>query len=134
MTNNERDALLINLATSVNNIQNTLNDFRTENKAEHDALRAEMSEMDNNIRTDMKKMDQDIRTDIKAEMKKMNQELRNEIKKSADNTIKELKDYIAFDDTGITEMFRDVWKREAKRDQRLDNHDEEIRKIKSKLA
>lgn len=108
MTNQERDNSLINLATSVNNIQNTINDVRVE------------------LKSDIKGVD--------TKLDKTANDLRAKIKNTAEKTTQELKDFIAFDDTGITEMFKDIWMREAKRDQRLDKHDAEIKELKSKLA
>ena len=137
MTNQERDSLLINLATSVNNIQNTINDVRVE-------LKSDIKTVDTNLRAEIKKVDTKLdktANELRAEIKKVDtkldktaNELRAEINKTAEKNTQELKDFIAFDDTGITEMFKDVWMREAKRDQRLDKHDAEIKELKSKLA
>ncbi len=126
MTNQERDTLLINLATNVNNIQNTINDIRVELKSDIKTVDTKLDKTANELRAEIKKVD--------SKLDKTANELRAEIKKTAEKTTQELKDYIAFDDTGITEMFKDVWMREAKRDQRLDKHDEEIKELKSKLA
>ena len=138
MTNSERDTLLINLATSVNNLQQSFNDFRVENREEHkrieNTLRAEMKQTASDLRAEMKQSEERVKSELRAEMKQSASDLRAEIKQTAEKTTKELKDYISYDDTGITEMFRDVWSREATRDKRLDSHDEEIRKIKAKLA
>ena len=126
MTNQERDTLLINLATSVNNIQNTINDVRVELKSDIKTVDTKLDKTANKLRAEIKKVD--------SKLDKTASELRDEIKKTAEKTAQELKDFIAFDDTGITEMFKDVWMREAKRDQRLDKHDAEIKELKSKLA
>ena len=126
MTNQERDSLLINLATSVNNIQNTINDVRVELKSDIKTVDTKLDKTANKLRAEIKKVD--------SKLDKTASELRAEINKTAEKNTQELKDFIAFDDTGITEMFKDVWMREAKRDQRLDKHDAEIKELKSKLA
>ena len=112
MTNEQRDELLVSLSKGLNNLQGSLNDFRSE------------------LKSDINNVNQSLNAKIDQTAK----ELRQEIREVAENASKEIKKEIEFNNFGITEMAHDLFDREKALERRIDKHDVEIRKLKEKLA
>ena len=141
MTNIERDALLLNLVTSINNIQNTLNDFRKENKKEHEDLRAEIKAVDlkvdrtaEELRAEIKASEDRTKKELRAEMKSTAEELRAEIKQVAKNASIELEAKMDENAIATAEIIHDIGAYQKRIIEKLNEHDTEILEIKTKLA
>ena len=140
MTNQQRDDLLINLSKGLNNLQESLNQFRVEHKKDIESVNSKITAVD----LKLEKTAEDLRAEIKAvdsKLDKTAEDLRAEIKavdskldRTAEDLKLEIKKAIDFNNTGIIEIVHDIWAHEKKIDKRLDNHDIEIRKLNSKLA
>ena len=84
MTDSERDTLLLNLATSVNNLQQSFNDFRVENREEHKRI-------ENTLRAEMKQSEERVKSELRAEMEQTATDLRAEMKQSEERVKSELR-------------------------------------------
>ena len=133
MTNQQRDDLLINLSKGLNNLQESLNQFRVEHKKDIESVNSKITAVDlklektaEELRAEMAQNTNDLRAEIKAVDSKLD--------KTAEDLKLEIKKAIDFNNTGIIEIVHDIWAHEKKIDKRLDNHDIEIRKLNSKLA
>ena len=133
MTNQQRDDLLINLSKGLNNLQESLNQFRVEHKKDIESVNSKITAVDlklektaEELRAEMAQNTNDLRAEIKAVDSKLD--------RTAEDLKLEIKKAIDFNNTGIIEIVHDIWAHEKKIDKRLDNHDIEIRKLNSKLA
>ena len=122
MTDEQRDELLLSLAKGLNNFQCSFNDFRVE------------------IKTELKEVEQRLNEKIDNIEQKLNDKIDNvqisfnlKLEEVAKNSKEEIKQSIDFNNKGIIEMFKDIWQSNKVFNKRLNQHDIEIKKIKSKF-
>ena len=122
MTDAQRDELLLSLAKGLNNLQCSFNDFRVE------------------IKTELKEVEQRLNEKIDNVEQKLNDKIDNvqisfnlKLEEVAKNSKEEIKQSIDFNNKGIIEMFKDIWQSNKVFNKRLNQHDIEIKKIKSKF-
>ena len=116
MTNEQRDSLLISLVEGLNNVQNTLNDIRTE----------------------IRQSEERTKFELRAEIKQTEDTLRAEIKQTEDTLRKEIQDKHMENVKELAQIIRDNGKYEFEQRKaiikRLDTHEKEIKKLKAKFA
>ena len=142
MTNEQRDSLLISLVEGLNNVQNTLNDIRTEIRQSEDRtkseLKAELKQTEDTLRAEIKQSEERTKAELRAEIKQTEDTLRAEIKQTEDTLRKEIQDKHMENVKELAQIIRDNGKYEFEQRKaiikRLNTHEKEIKKLKAKFA
>ena len=144
MTDAQRDKLLLSLAKGLNNFQCSFNDFRVEIKTELKEVEQRLNEKIDNIEQKLNdkidNVEQKLNDKIDNVEQKLNDKIDNvqisfnlKLEEVAKNSKEEIKQSIDFNNKGIIEMFKDIWQSNKVFNKRLNQHDIEIKKIKSKF-
>ena len=155
MTDAQRDELLLSLAKGLNNLQCSFNDIRVEIKTELKEVEQRLNEKIDNVEQRLNEkidnveqklndkidnVEQKLNDKIDNVEQKLNDKIDNvqisfnlKLEEVAKNSKEEIKQSIDFNNKGIIEMFKDIWQSNKVFNKRLNQHDIEIKKIKSKF-
>ena len=145
MTNKERDSLLLSISNGINNLyenyfsldkklEKTEDNLRSEIKKTEDKLKTEIKNTEDKLRTEIKNTENKLRTEFKQETDK----LRTEFKQETDKLRDEMNAQNQINIDSIVDAFHETWKIDTRDhniiNNRLNQHDKEIKALKERLA
>ena len=156
MTNKERDSLLLSISNGINNLyenyfsldkklEKTEDNLRSEIKKTEDKLKTEIKNTEDKLRTEIKNTENKLRTEFKQETDKLRTEfkqetdkLRTEFKQETDKLRDEMNAQNQINIDSIVDAFHETWKIDTRDhniiNNRLNQHDKEIKALKERLA